>query len=79
MTESTWNPITDCSKIRLLAMTIPEKPTSSKQRYITIETGKEALKTQKKKVSKLELKIVENLRKALFIFDKPYFVEYSSH
>jgi len=29
----------------LLAMTIPEKPTSSKQRYITTETGKEALKT----------------------------------
>ncbi len=29
----------------LLAMTIPEKPTSSKQRYITTEAGKEALKT----------------------------------
>ena len=41
-TESTWNSITGCSKIRLLAMTIPEKPTSSKQRYVTTETGKEA-------------------------------------
>ena len=30
----------------LLAMTIPEKPTSSKQRYVTTETGKEALKTE---------------------------------
>jgi len=29
----------------LLAMTIPEKPTSSKQRYVTTEAGKEALKT----------------------------------
>jgi predicted transcriptional regulator len=29
----------------LLAMTIPDKPQSSKQRYITTETGKEALKT----------------------------------
>ena len=29
---------------KLLAMTIPEKPTSSKQRYVTTETGKEALK-----------------------------------
>jgi hypothetical protein len=29
----------------LLAMTIPEKPTSSKQRYVTTETGKETLKT----------------------------------
>jgi len=28
-----------------LAMTIPDKPQSSKQRYITNETGKEALKT----------------------------------
>ena len=28
----------------LLAMTIPEKPTSSKQRYITTEAGKEVLK-----------------------------------
>lgn len=28
----------------LLAMTIPEKPTSSKQRYITTQAGKEALK-----------------------------------
>jgi ATP-dependent DNA helicase RecG len=28
----------------LLAMTIPEKPTSSKQRYITTKAGKEALK-----------------------------------
>ena len=29
----------------LLAMTIPEKPTSSKQRYITTEAGNEVLKT----------------------------------
>ena len=29
------------------AMTIPEKPTSGKQRYITTEIGKEALKTWK--------------------------------
>ena len=29
----------------LLAMTIPEKPTSSKQRHVTTEAGKEALKT----------------------------------
>ena len=29
----------------LLAMSIPEKPTSSKQRYVTTETGKEVLKT----------------------------------
>ncbi|MBU4463599.1 MAG: hypothetical protein KKB05_06610 [Proteobacteria bacterium] len=28
----------------LLAMTIPEKPTSSKQRYVTTETGNEVLK-----------------------------------
>ena len=28
----------------LLAMTIPEKPTSSKQQYITTEAGKEVLK-----------------------------------
>jgi len=28
----------------LLAMTIPEKPTSRKQRYITTEAGKEVLK-----------------------------------
>lgn len=28
-----------------MAMTIPDKPQSSKQRYITTETGKEALKT----------------------------------
>ncbi|MCK4467153.1 MAG: hypothetical protein KAU60_02250, partial [Desulfobacterales bacterium] len=32
-------------KQELLAMTIPEKPTSSKQRYVTTEAGKEALKT----------------------------------
>jgi|LGVE01.1.fsa_nt_gb hypothetical protein len=30
-----------------LAMTLPDKPRSSKQRYITTETGKEALKTEK--------------------------------
>jgi hypothetical protein len=30
----------------LLAMTIPEKPTSIKQRYVTTEAGKEALKTE---------------------------------
>jgi len=29
----------------LLAMTIPEKPTSSKQRYITTEAGNEVVKT----------------------------------
>ena len=29
----------------LLAMTIPEKPTSSKQRYVTTEAGKKALQT----------------------------------
>jgi len=28
----------------VLAMTIPEKPTSSKQRYVTTKTGKEVLK-----------------------------------
>jgi Fic/DOC family protein len=28
----------------LLAMTIPEKPTSSNQRYVTTETGNEVLK-----------------------------------
>ncbi len=27
-------------------MTIPKKPTSSKQRYVTTETGKEVLKTE---------------------------------
>jgi hypothetical protein len=30
-----------------LVMTIPGKPRSSKQRHITTETGKEALKTEK--------------------------------
>jgi ATP-dependent DNA helicase RecG len=30
----------------LLAMTILEKPTSSKQRYVTTEAGEEALKTR---------------------------------
>ena len=30
----------------LLAMTIPEKPTTSKQRYVTTKTGKETLKTE---------------------------------
>ncbi|MDL1981019.1 MAG: hypothetical protein LWX02_06020 [Deltaproteobacteria bacterium] len=28
----------------LLAMTIPEKPTSSKRRYVTTEVGKKTLK-----------------------------------
>ncbi len=32
-------------KQELLAMIIPEKLTSSKQRYVTTEAGKEALKT----------------------------------
>jgi len=33
-------------KQELLAMIIPEKPTSSKQQYVTTEAGKEALKTR---------------------------------
>ena len=41
----------------VIAMTIPEKPTSNKQRYVTTEAGKEALKTWKRKVSKPELRI----------------------